>query len=221
MNKGGYALEIINMKCRPRSGKGKSYTHKAKASGWVPAIYYGHSRDTKMLEVDARVLQSLIRKSKTNFIFNLNLQEEGSESLAIIKEIQRHPFKDKVIHHVDFQHIAMDEKITVDCPIHITGIAIGVKEDGGILQHPVRSIAIECFPGDIPEFISVDVSNLKMGESIHVKDLTVENVVFKDSADEVVAVIVHTQAATDTASEEAEGDEESADQASKAAGDSK
>ena len=119
---------------------------------------------------------------------------EKSDGMAVIKEIQRNVIKDSQFYHVDFQHVAMDEKISVNIPIHIVGTAIGVKEDGGILNHPKRTILVECFPGDIPEYVEIDVSELKIGSSIHVSDLSLPNAEIKDTLEDVVAAVVPPQA---------------------------
>jgi large subunit ribosomal protein L25 len=99
--------------------------------------------------------------------------------------------KDDLFLHVDFQHVAMDKKVTVDCPLELTGIPLGVKEAGGVLGPPVKTLKIECMPTEIPEKISIDVSQLAIGDSIHVRDVSVPNVVIKASADEVLALVTH------------------------------
>lgn len=187
-------MEVVKLKARPRTGTGKSYTRKIRKQGWVPAVYYGHNMKTKNIEVDAREFGNIIREKKTSHLINLDLPEEKRDSTSVIKEIQRHVLKDNLFFHVDFQHVAMDEKITVNCPLQLIGEAIGVIEDGGILGHPKRTITIECLPANIPEYITVDVSELHIGNSIHIKDLEVPNVVIKDSPDDVIAVVAHPQA---------------------------
>jgi large subunit ribosomal protein L25 len=185
-------LDIIKLKAQPRTASGKSYTHKARTRGWIPAIYYGRSRKPKTIEIDANEFTQLVRAKKTRSLFNLSLtDEEGGEAVAIIKEIQRDIINRKVFLHIDFQRVAMDEKVTVGVPVELTGLPpIGVKEMGGVLQHSAKTIRVECLPANIPEKISVDVSMLKIGDSIHVRDITVQNAVIKDSPDEVVAVVI-------------------------------
>jgi len=183
-------LDILKLSTRLRTGTGKSYTRKVRQQGWVPAVYYGHDRQTKNIEVDLREFASVVRTKKTNHLIDLRLSGEENDSVAVIKEIQRNVLNETIFYHVDFQHVSMNEKIVVHCPVHITGKSIGVKEDGGILEQPLRQVSIECLPADIPECIEVDVSNLRIGDSIHVKDLTVANVEFKNLPDDVVAVVV-------------------------------
>jgi large subunit ribosomal protein L25 len=185
-------LDIVKLKARPRSGSGKSYTRKARVQGWIPAIYYGHNRQPKTIEIDALEFTQLVRAKKTRNLFNLGLTDEGGgEAVAIIKEIQRDIIDRKKFLHIDFQRVAMDEKVTVGVPVELTGLPpIGVKEMGGVLQHPAKIIRVECLPANIPDKILVDVSMLKIGDSVHVRDIVVTNAVIKDSPDEVVAVVI-------------------------------
>jgi len=197
-----FTLDIVKIKTRLRTGSGKSYTRKARISGWIPGNYYGHNRTAKNVEVDARELLVLVRTRKTRNLIDLCLEEEKGDSIAIIKEIQRDVLDDKKFLHVDFQHVAMDEKVTVKVPVELVGIPIGVKEQAGVLGHPAKFLNVECMPVNIPEKISVDVANLKIGDSIHVRDLTVADAVIKDSPDEVVAVIILASAEEEKPKEE-------------------
>ena len=188
-------MDIISLKTRSRTGSGKSYTRKARVQGWIPAIYYGHSMSPKNIEIDGNEFTVVVRKKKTRNLFNLGLAEDGGESIAIIKEIQRDIIDRKKFLHIDFQHVDMNEKVTIDVLIELVGLPpLGVKESGGILQHPAKTIKIECLPANIPEKIAVDVSMLDVGDSIHIRDITVENAVIKDSPDEVIAVVTHAAA---------------------------
>lgn len=185
-------MDILKIKARPRSGSGKSYTRKARVLGWIPAIYYGRNRQPKTIEIDANEFIQFVRAKKTRNLFNLGLTgEEGGDAVAIIKEIQRDTIDRKLFLHIDFQRVAMDEKVTVGVPIELTGLPpIGVKEMGGVLQHPAKVLMVECLPANIPEKIAVNVSLLKIGDSIHVRDIAVVNGVIKDSPDQVVAVVI-------------------------------
>lgn len=189
-------MEIVTLKTRTRTGSGKSYTRKARAQGWVPAIFYGRKREPLSIEVDGREFLALVRKKLTNHLINLGLGDKQDETIAVIKEVQKHVLKDSLYYHIDFQQIAMTEKITVRCPIEIVGLAVGVKDENGVLGHPVKHLMIECLPMDIPEKIQVDVTALHVGNSIHVRDLSVPKITIKDSPDEVVAVVTHASRET-------------------------
>ena len=183
-------MDVLKLSARTRTGTGKSYTRKARVAGWIPAAYYGHNRETKAIEINEREFQRLVRAKKANHLIDLALPGEENDCVSVIKEIQRDCIKDDRFLHIDFQHVAMNEKISVDCMVELVGLPIGVKDDGGILEHPLRRIHIECLPANIPEKLTVDVSGLHIGESIHVKDVSFENVTIKSAPEEVLAVVL-------------------------------
>jgi large subunit ribosomal protein L25 len=184
-------VDIIKLKSRPRSGSGKSYTRKTRLQGWVPAVYYGVGREPMTIEVDKKEFSTVVRGRKLTHLFDLGLSGGKDASIAVVREVQRHVINDDLFLHVDFQHVAMDKKVTIDCPLELTGIPIGVKEAGGVLGWPVKTLKIECMPTEIPEKISIDVSHLEIGDSIHVRDVKIPNVVIKASPDEVLALVTH------------------------------
>jgi large subunit ribosomal protein L25 len=181
-------LDIIKLTARQRQGTGKSYTRKARAQGWIPAIYYGHNFDPVKIEVNHKEFTAIVRGKKQSHLIDLGIGKSESDSIAVIREVQKHVLKDEKYYHIDFLHVAMNEKVIVDCRLEITGIAVGVKE-GGVLGHPIQSVKVECMPADIPEKIVVDVTNLGIGDSIHVRDISVPNVTIKEAPDEVLAVV--------------------------------
>ncbi len=151
-----------------REGTGKSVTRKLRASGRIPAVVYGKRREPQSIQVDPAALEKLLRGSGgLNTLIDLTV---GSRTdTVLVKELQRHPVRG-AFWHVDFYQVDLTEKITVDIPLHFVGKAKGV-EFGGILDHPLREIEVECLPRAIPEFVEVDVSGLDVGDSIHVSDL--------------------------------------------------
>jgi large subunit ribosomal protein L25 len=184
-------VDVVKLQARMRPGIGKSQTRKIRAQGWIPAVYYGHNQETKSIEINARDFAGLVRARKTNNLIDLCLQGQEGDSIAIVKEMQRHVIRTEYFYHLDFQHVNMNEKITVKCHVEVVGIPVGVTEDGGVLGHSVQYLSIECLPTDIPEKITVDVSALKVGQSIHVRDISVPNSVIKDSPEVVIAVVTH------------------------------
>lgn len=184
-------MEIIKLKARMRTGSGKSYTRKARSKGWVPAIYYGKKTKPLPIEVEEHEFAAIIRNRHLTHLIDLGLGQKQEDSIAVVKEVQRHVVIDNFYYHIDFQHVAMNERVTVHCPVQIVGIAIGVKDESGVLGNPVKNLNIECFPMDIPENISIDVSALHVGDSIHIRDISVPNITIKDSPEEVVAVVTH------------------------------
>jgi large subunit ribosomal protein L25 len=154
-------------------------------------VYYGRGLEPRKIEVPHRDFATVVRARKTTHLFDLGL---GGEAVAVIREIQRHVLKDSVYYHLDFMHVDMNEKVVVDVPVELKGVPIGVKDDGGVLGHPHKSVKVECLPALIPEKIVVDVSALKIGDSVHVRDVSLVNVVIKHAPDEVLAVVTRPTA---------------------------
>ena len=153
-----------------RDDTGKGVARKLRADGQIPAVIYGHNREPQSLAVSSRDLERLLDHiSAASTVIDLDLG--GTTSRTLIREIQRHPFKRQIL-HVDFQELVAGETVTVEVPLVIVGIAEGVRVGGGVLDQVLREVEIECDPGSIPNHIDVDVTNLTIGHSIHVGDLT-------------------------------------------------
>ncbi|MBD3343834.1 MAG: 50S ribosomal protein L25 [Chitinivibrionales bacterium] len=202
--KGGTSLNIEKLTARIRTYQGKSSARKSRESGWIPAVYYGNNRETKSIEVSVPEFGVLLRAGNVSHLIDLNLEGE-KDSIAIVKEIQRDPIIPGHIFHLDFQHVSMDEKVTVEIPVEISGTPVGVKEQGGILGHPVKTITVECLPMNIPEKVVVDVSGLHIGESIHLSDLSVTDAEIKGSLQEMIANVTPPTKAKEEEAEAEEG----------------
>jgi large subunit ribosomal protein L25 len=127
--------------------------------------------DSMPLAVGAAEFSRLLRQRSGTLIIDLKLEGGGDgDRLAVIRGIQRDPASGEVL-HLDFQRISLKEKVHVQVPLQIVGTAPGVKDEGGILEHPLRHLDIKCMPNQIPDHIDVDVSGLHIGHSIHVRDL--------------------------------------------------
>jgi len=174
----------------PRQDKGKRAVKKMRKEGRIPAVLYGHGFDTMLLSMDEREFKALMRKEGgLHGLLNLKLEStEDGEHAVVVKEIQRHPIKDHIL-HVDFQKIRKGEELTADVSLRFVGEPVGVKA-GGILQHYLYEISVKCLPKDLPEFIEVDITNLDIKDSLRVSDLPeLENVEYVNSPDEVVASV--------------------------------
>lgn len=153
-----------------RTGIGRSAVRKLKAQGAVPAVIYGAKSQPESLQVSKRDISNILsHASGENVLVELEIEGETGR-VALMQEVQHSPLGGDIL-HVDFHAISMDEMIEADVPLEPTGIAEGVKTFGGLLEQNIRSLEIECLPKDLPDFISVDVSNLNIGDSIHVRDL--------------------------------------------------
>ncbi|MDI6822578.1 MAG: 50S ribosomal protein L25 [Actinomycetota bacterium] len=213
-------MKIIELKARRRD-TGKGASRKLRTVGEIPAVLYGEGIESYPLAVDVRDFIHLIRSEGLNVIVKLKVEgDRGDPSrpprrvgvdrkdcTAIIKEIQRDPLKDFYL-HIDFQKIAMDEKISTMVPITIVGEAPGVKE-GGVLQHGLWEVEVEALPKDLPDCIEVDVSALGIGDAVRVSDLPKpEGVEILTSPDEVLVSIVPPTAIVKEVAEEEEVEEE-------------
>jgi large subunit ribosomal protein L25 len=155
----------------PREGKfNKNAARRVRVAGKIPAVVYGAGRDAVAVAVDPRVITKILHSdSGHNTIFDLNV-EGAAVVKAMIVDWQREPIKGHLL-HIDLKRIAMDKMMRVSVPIQLVGIPVGVKSQGGILEHVMREVEIECLPGDIPSHLDVDVSNLELHGLIHVSDL--------------------------------------------------
>ena len=160
----------VKLTATRRSTTGRSAVRKIKAQGAVPAVIYGGQTEPQALQVAKRDISNILsHASGENVLVELEIEGEGSRT-ALLQEVQHSPLGGEIL-HVDFHAISMDEMIEADVPLEPTGTAEGVKTFGGLLEQNIRSLEIECLPKDLPDSISVDVSNLNIGDSIHVRDL--------------------------------------------------
>ena len=155
----------------PREGKfNKNAARRVRVSGKIPAVVYGAGQDAVAVVVDPKVITRILHSdSGHNTIFDLNV-EGAAVVKAMIVDWQHEPIKGKLL-HIDLKRIAMDKMMRVSVPIQLVGTATGVKNQGGILEHVLREVEVECLPSDIPSHLDVDVSNLALNEAIHVSDL--------------------------------------------------
>lgn len=139
-----------------------------RSSGKVPAVFYGKKEQPIAISVDSKKFMSIVEKEGANVIVELKFKDFSKP--AIIKELQRHILT-QAPNHIDFQSISLTEKIEIAVPIHVEGVADGVKNAGGTLEHVMREIKVKCLPTDMPSKISVDVTALKVGDDITVEQL--------------------------------------------------
>ena len=165
------AATIEAVVATPREGKfNKNAARRVRVAGKIPAVVYGAGQDAVAVTVDPRIITKILHsESGHNTIFDLNV-EGGAIAKAMIVDWQHEPIKGKLL-HIDLKRIAMDKMMRVSVPIQLTGTAIGVKTQGGILEHVLREVEIECLPSDIPSHLDVDVSGLELHGAIHVSDL--------------------------------------------------
>jgi large subunit ribosomal protein L25 len=161
----------VKLSATRRTGTGRSAVRKIKAQGAVPAIIYGGKNKAEALQVSKRDISLMLsHASGENILVELEIEGEKAGRLALVQEVQHAPLGGDIL-HIDFHAVSMDEMIEADVPLEPTGIAEGVKTFGGLLEQNLRSLEIECLPRDLPDVITVDVSHLNIGDSIHVREL--------------------------------------------------
>jgi len=200
--------EIV-VSAKTRTDRGKNAARRLRREGFVPGVVYGGKEDNVAVAVDPKALQKVLRsEAGRNSILKLDIANAGATN-AILKSWQVDPIKESFL-HADFYRIAMDVAIRVTVPIHVTGEARGVKVDAGILELIMREIEVECLPGDIPERIDVEVSDLGINGALRVSDLVAPaKVKILEGAEQVVVHVVSVKeeaAATPGAAAPVEGE---------------
>jgi large subunit ribosomal protein L25 len=181
-------MSVIPLTGARRQRTGKGGARKSRAGGQIPGVLYGHGETPIPVAVGARDFDLALRGHQGgNPLVNLKL--DGGEYTALIRDVQYDPLTHDIL-HLDFQHISLTETIEVQVTVHLTGLAIGVKDGGGILETILRSVQVRCLPTAIPAAIDVDVSHLGVGDSVHVRDLQVPDVTILTDMDATVATVV-------------------------------
>jgi large subunit ribosomal protein L25 len=161
----------VKLKAEHRTTIGRSAARRLKALGIVPAVIYGAKDKPQPLQVSARDINAMLsHASGENILVELEIPGEKSNRTALVQEIQHAPLGGAVL-HIDFHAVSMDETIHAEVPLESFGMANGVKNFGGLLEQSLRTLAVECLPRDLPDRITVDVSALEIGDSIHVRDI--------------------------------------------------
>ena len=161
----------IEINARKRETRGTGASRRMRTAGRVPGILYGGDRDALNIELDHKELHRHLQKEAFHASI-LTLKLDSGEEPVLLRAYNMHPFKQQV-QHVDFQRVSKDRKIHMKVPLHFVNAekSPGVKEQGGVPNHVVNELDISCLPDDLPEFIEVDMGNLAVGRSIHVKEL--------------------------------------------------
>jgi len=208
----------LSAQLRTDLGKGASRRLRREAD-LVPAVLYGANQDPVSLSIAHKDLHKSC-ENEAFFAHIISLDVDGKKENAIIKDLQRHPAKDRIM-HADFQRVRMDVEINVEVPFHFINEdkCPGVKQEGGSISHVMSTVAISCLPGDLPEYIEVDVAALNLGDAIHLSEVTLPNGVavpeleLGEDHDQVVVTVIATRATVEEDAEEAsdEAADDSAD----------
>jgi large subunit ribosomal protein L25 len=197
-------MEIRELRVRVRNQSGKGPARRLRLENSIPAVFYGPHSEPIELVVNTPELMKILKDIGENVFLKLLIDDKSKmEKLSMIKEMQLDPLTKRLL-HVDFYEIRMDHKVTFEIPIHLTGTAIGI-ENGGELLHLKRDVKVSCLPNILPEFISVDVKNLDVGDSILLRDIVIDDdIEILDHEDTAVAVVSAPKVAKEQTAEGAE-----------------
>ena len=191
-------MKTLELNATPRCEFGKKATAAIRKSGNVPCILYGGNKENKNFQIKDEDLHALLY---TPEVFLVKLNIEGESHLAIVKDSQFHPVKDQVL-HVDFLEVFEDKAVEVALPVHLKGLAAGVKA-GGKLSLDIRKLRVKGLYKNLPESLDIDVTELGLGKTIQVGDLHFENLELMNAKNLVVCGVKSTRNAQAAATEEA------------------
>ncbi len=165
-------MSSITLSAQSRSDFGKGASRRLRRQDMMPAIVYGGGADPVAITVEQRVMAKQL-ENEAFYSAIVALEVDGKAEKVILRDLQHHPFK-AMIMHADFQRVRSDQEITVGVPLHFVGEeeCTGVKDEGGTLSRIDVEMEVACLPGDLPEYLEVDVSNLALGASIHLSEIT-------------------------------------------------
>ena len=178
-----------NLKVIKREEKGKQASKHLRQNGFIPGILYGFGMEPLSLTVDLKELLLLLHSVGRNAVFNLSIGKNKKKYTSFIYDIQHNPISGEII-HIDLKQISLTEKIHVNVPVHLTGLSFGVKNEGAIVEHIMHAIEVACLPADIPVDIKIDITDLHLGDVIHVKDIPHENFEILSAEDSVVLHLI-------------------------------
>jgi len=180
-------MEKQALKAKIRTEIRKSSRSNLRRSGKVPGIFYSRVNKPISIEVSEKAIKPFVFTAKTHLI---SLEVENDKNYdCVVKDVQFDPVTESIV-HFDLLGLIEGEKFQLEVPIQYKGTAIGIKE-GGIVQQVLHKLEIECYPNDIPQFLTIDITNLKLGESVHPTDLSFENISILTPPETVVVAVVH------------------------------
>jgi len=166
-------MKSVPLTAYPRTLGRRGGSKKLRETGRIPAVIYGRQTKPQSLEVDRKSLEDFFHHSASeNMLVDLAVDKDTRpKRLALVQEVQHHALSGKVL-HIDFHEISETERVTVMVAVESVGEAVGVKTGGGVLEHVLFKLKVRCLPKDLPEAINVDVTNLEIGKSIHIGEIT-------------------------------------------------
>jgi large subunit ribosomal protein L25 len=183
-------MDQVMLAAESRTNSGKGVARSLRRGGRVPAVIYGHGRDPMAISLDARSVSRLLEQIGGETVLIDVVVDESAPVKAIVREVQRNPVRRVDVIHLDLYAVVANEPITVEVAVHIVGTPDGVRNHGGILEHTLHKLTVRCLPADIPEHIEVDVTELGIGDSVHVSAVSVEKGEIMNDGDLSVVSVV-------------------------------
>jgi large subunit ribosomal protein L25 len=202
--------QFIEIEVEPRPTTGKKSRRDAAEKGLIPGVVYGGGKDPVPIAVDPKKIIQILRSERgQNSILLFSLKGTKAQRHVMVKDFQVNPVSNELI-HADFTRIMMDQKVRVDVPLVFEGMAMGVKNQGGLMDVIMREVAVESLPSDIPDRIHVDLSPLKIGDSVKISDLQVSDKVkiMEEDLSQPIVIIAAPRIEAAAEGEEEETEEE-------------
>jgi large subunit ribosomal protein L25 len=200
-------MKEILLEAISRKNTGKGVARKLRMAKKIPAVIYGKMEEPVSLEIDyGHFHKTFHALHGENALVNLKVDGQMTEKKALIRDIQYDPIAGDIM-HIDFQRISMDQKIRLSIPVRVHGVAVGVKTNGGLMQWSIRELEVLCLPTNIPEAFDINVEELDIHDSVHVKDISIPNVEILNEPEETIVNVVPPVLIKETAATPAEGEE--------------
>jgi large subunit ribosomal protein L25 len=187
-------MDQVNLSAQSRTGTGKGAARSLRREGKVPATIYGQAIPPRSVAVEHRLLLKVLEAIGGEAAL-IDVSIDGAAPVkALVRDVQRNPIKRTDIIHIDLYAVTANKPIEVEIPVHIVGTADGVRNQGGVLDHHLHRITVKVLPGDIPEHIEIDVTNLTLGHAIHIRDLKIEKGEIVNDGDVSVVSVIASRA---------------------------
>ncbi len=201
-------MSEITIEVNRREETGKNANRRLRASGFIPAVVYGGGRDSLSIQVEKQVIHDLLRQEGgEHAVFLLKLAGTDKSRHTMVRDVEIDSVSRQII-HIDFQRVLMTEKVKVMVGIELLGTPEGVKNEGGVMDFITREVEIESLPGDLPAKLTLDVTDLNIGDHLEAKDLEIpEKVELMEELGRVIVSVAHSRVSDEVEEAEAEGEE--------------
>lgn len=199
-------MKETKLTAKLREAKGSAASGRLRRSGWIPAVTYGEGRPGLDIQLNEHDFVMLLRGHRSeNMILDLAIDGKDQISKVMVKALQHHPITGRII-HADFYEVSMSRTVSIEVPVKLVGVPVGVAQKGGLLEHVMRTVAMECLPGDVIDELELDVTGLDIGDILRVEDVVVDATkhTLLDELDQVIVAVAAPRLEEATTEEEAE-----------------